>query len=62
MLPGVHVGKGAVVKHCILDKNVQVAPGEVIGVDSENDKARFNVSAGGVVIVGKNETIGTLED
>ena len=56
------MGKGAVVKHCILDKNVQVAPGEVIGVDSENDKARFNVSAGGVVIVGKNETIGTLED
>lgn len=61
LLPGVHVGKGAVVKHCILDKNVQVAPGEVIGVDSERDKARFNVSAGGVVVVGKNETIGTID-
>jgi len=60
LMPGVHVGKGAVVKHCILDKNVEVAPGETIGVDPEADAERFDVSAGGVVTVGKNEVVGSL--
>lgn len=60
LMPGVHIGKGAVVKHCIIDKNVVVAPGETIGVDSEADSQRFDVSADGVVIVGKNEKVGVV--
>ncbi len=57
LLPGVHIGKGAVVRHAILDKNVYVREGEIIGVDRTRDESRFKVSAGGVVVVGKNEVV-----
>ncbi len=54
IMPGVRIGKGAVVRHCILDKNVVVSDGQVIGVDRERDEQRFQISPGGVVVVGKN--------
>ncbi|APT92811.1 glucose-1-phosphate adenylyltransferase [Corynebacterium phocae] len=57
LLPGVRVGKGAVVRHAILDKNVIVSEGAIIGVDPDADKKRFVVSDGGVVVVGKNDTV-----
>jgi glucose-1-phosphate adenylyltransferase len=46
-----------VVRRAILDKNVRVAPGAQIGVDPEADRARFVVSEGGVVVVGKGEEV-----
>ena len=51
------VGKGAVVRHCILDKNVYVSDGETIGVDAQRDGERFTVSDNGVVCVGKSEVV-----
>ncbi|WP_174905299.1 glucose-1-phosphate adenylyltransferase [Corynebacterium pilosum] len=57
LLPGVRVGRGAVVRHAILDKNVYVSDGEIIGVDNARDEARFKISPGGVVVVGKNEVV-----
>ena len=53
IMPGTRVGRGAVVRHAILDKNVVVGPGEMVGVDLEKDRERFAISAGGVVAVGK---------
>jgi len=53
IMPGARVGRGAVVRHAILDKNVVVGPGEMVGVDLEKDRERFAISAGGVVAVGK---------
>ena len=50
-------GRGAVVRHAILDKNVQVAPGAAIGVHPELDRARFTVSSSGVVVVAKNQVV-----
>jgi glucose-1-phosphate adenylyltransferase len=47
------VGRGAVVRRAILDKNVVVGPGEQVGVDPELDRERFAISAGGIVAVGK---------
>jgi len=52
-MPGVRVGRGAVVRRAILDKNVVIGPGEMVGVDVEKDREKFSVSAGGVVAVGK---------
>jgi glucose-1-phosphate adenylyltransferase len=54
LLPGVRIGKGAVVRHAILDKNVVVADGGKIGIDLTADRERYTVSAGGVVVLGKN--------
>ena len=53
LMPGVRVGRGAVVRRAILDKNVVVGPGEHVGVDLDRDRARFAISTGGVVAVGK---------
>jgi glucose-1-phosphate adenylyltransferase len=54
----VDIGRGAVVKRAILDKNVQVAEGAQIGVDPEADRKRFTVSDAGVVVIGKGERVG----
>ena len=51
------MGRGAVVRRAILDKNVRVEPGAQVGVDEAADRERFTVSAGGVVVVGKGEVV-----
>ncbi len=54
LLHGVDVGRGAVVRNAILDKNVVVWPGASIGVDPQLDRERgYTVTAGGVTVVGK---------
>ena len=56
VLPGVRVGRGAVVRGAILDKNVVVPDGALVGVDLAVDRARYTVSPGGVVVLGKGVT------
>jgi glucose-1-phosphate adenylyltransferase len=52
------IGRNAVVRRAILDKNVSVPDGAKIGVDSESDEARgFTLSEGGVTVVGKGVTV-----
>ncbi len=53
LLPGVRVGKGAVVRRAILDKNVVIPDGAQVGVDPHLDRERYTVSNGGVVVLGK---------
>jgi glucose-1-phosphate adenylyltransferase len=53
----VDIGRGAIVRRAILDKNVHVAEGARIGVDLEADRKRFVVSEGGVVVVGKGQRV-----
>jgi glucose-1-phosphate adenylyltransferase len=57
LMQGVDVGRNAVVRRAILDKNVRVEPGATIGVDEALDRERFTVSAGGVVVVGKGQVV-----
>ncbi len=57
LMDGVRVGRGAVVRHAILDKNVVVPDGAEIGVDLEHDRARFTVTPSGVRVVEKNQII-----
>ena len=51
LLDDVDVGRGAVVRRAILDKNVRVPPGARIGVDPAEDRARgFTLSPNGVFL------------
>jgi glucose-1-phosphate adenylyltransferase len=57
LLPGVRIGKGAVVRRAILDKNVQVPDGAQVGVDLEADRERYTVSGSGIVVLGKGTRV-----
>jgi glucose-1-phosphate adenylyltransferase len=53
LLDGVDVGRGCRIRNTIVDKGVRIPPGEKIGHDLQSDRARFTVTAGGVVAVPK---------
>jgi glucose-1-phosphate adenylyltransferase len=57
LMPCVEVGSGAVVRNAIIDKNVRIPDGARIGVDRELDRARFRLSARGIVVIGKGEKV-----
>ena len=57
LMHDVDVGRGATVRNAILDKNVRVHDGAQIGIDLDADRARFAVSEGGVVVVGKGQEV-----
>ena len=54
ILPDVEIGRGAVLRRCVIDKNVRIPPGTEVGVDHEADAARgMAISDAGVVVVEK---------
>jgi glucose-1-phosphate adenylyltransferase len=57
VMQNVEVGRHAIVRRAIVDKNVRIEEGAQIGVDPAEDRRRFHVSAGGVVVVGKGEVV-----
>ena len=57
LLHDVVVGPGAIVRKAIIDKSVQIEAGAQVGVDPEADRARFVVSDGGVVVIGKGQRV-----
>jgi glucose-1-phosphate adenylyltransferase len=58
LLHNTKVGRHAVVRDAIIDKNVTVPERAQVGVDKDHDRARgFVVSAGGITVVGKGQEV-----
>ena len=57
LMDSVDIGRHAVVRNAILDKNVHIPEGTEIGVDLERDRARYHVSEGGIVVIGKGQKV-----
>ncbi|MDD5237200.1 MAG: glucose-1-phosphate adenylyltransferase [Candidatus Omnitrophica bacterium] len=57
LMEGVNVGRYAKVKRAIVDKDVDIPVGTVIGYDPEEDKKRFFVTESGITVVAKGTHI-----
>jgi glucose-1-phosphate adenylyltransferase len=57
LMHGVDVGRNAIVRNAIVDKNVQILDGARVGVDPDEDRRRFVVSAGGIVVIRKGAVV-----
>ena len=53
----VTVGRHSKIRRAIIDKHVDIPPGTVIGYDPEEDKARFQVTESGIVVIPKGMRI-----
>ena len=51
ILPGVDIGRRALLKRCVIDKNCRIPEGMIVGVDPEADRKRFHVSPKGITLV-----------
>ena len=58
LLGDVKIGEGCSIRRAIIDKNVEIAPGTVIGENLDHDRERFTVSEGGIVVVPKGARVG----
>ncbi len=58
ILGDVKIGAGCSIRRAIIDKNVQIAPGTVIGENIEEDKQKYHVSDEGIVVIPKGAKIG----
>jgi glucose-1-phosphate adenylyltransferase len=57
LMEGVNVGRYAKVKRAIIDKDVDIPQGMVIGYDPQEDKKHFHVTDSGIVVVAKGTEI-----
>jgi len=57
LMDGVDVGRHARVRRAIVDKGVRIPPGYVIGEDPVEDRKRFLVTEGGVVVIPREAVI-----
>ena len=56
------IGPGCHIRHAILDKNVRIEAGELVGFEPEYDRKNFHVSESGIGVVSKSpETRETCE-
>lgn len=57
LMPGVRVGRHARLRRVIVDRDVVIPRGAVVGYDADEDRRRHTVSDGGVVVVTASEEI-----
>ncbi|MBE6482373.1 MAG: glucose-1-phosphate adenylyltransferase [Actinomyces ruminicola] len=58
LMDGVNVGRNTVINRAILDKNVVVEEGAMVGIDQEHDRERgFTVTESGITVVAKGQRV-----
>lgn len=57
LMEGVNVARYAKIKKAIIDKDVEIPQGMVIGYDLEEDRKRFYITESGIVVVAKRTEI-----
>jgi glucose-1-phosphate adenylyltransferase len=57
LLDDVEIGRGARVRHAIIDKHVRIPANDVIGYNRDDDAKRFRVSESGIVIIAKHQNV-----
>ncbi len=57
LFAGVRVGPGAKLRRCVIDKNVDIPAGRMIGHDPDADREEFVISDRGVVVVEKDRRL-----
>ncbi len=57
LMEGVNVGRHSRIKRAIIDKDISIPQGMVIGYDLKEDKKKFFVSESGIVVVAKGTEI-----
>ncbi len=57
-LGDIKVAENCSIRRAIIDKDVDIAPGTVIGEDIEKDRERFHVSENGIVVIPKGARVG----
>ncbi|HYV44194.1 MAG TPA: glucose-1-phosphate adenylyltransferase [Myxococcaceae bacterium] len=58
LFENVNVGRRCRIRRAVIDKNVEIPAGTTIGHDPAEDKRRFQVTAGGLVVIPKGMKIG----
>ena len=58
LMGNVNIGRGCRISRAIIDRDVIIAPGTVIGEDPQEDRARYHVSDDGIVVIPKGARIG----
>jgi glucose-1-phosphate adenylyltransferase len=51
LMPGVRVGRHARIRRAIIDRDVLIPRGALIGYDLEEDRRRHSVTEGGIIVV-----------
>ncbi|WP_214317868.1 glucose-1-phosphate adenylyltransferase [Nonomuraea sediminis] len=55
LMENVHVGRDAIVRRAIVDKDAVIPDGARIGLDPDEDRARYTVTENGIVVIGGDE-------
>ncbi len=57
LMENVEIGRHCRIRRAIIDKDVVIPPRTVIGYDLAEDRKRFAVSPGGIVVIGKGASV-----
>ena len=52
------IGEGCRLSRCIIDKDVEIAPGTILGEDPEKDRDRYSTSRNGIIVIPKGSRVG----